>query len=488
LQLPHSRDDRLLPADWQRVLTRQKLPDFRTRLCIERSGAGGEEPKGKRAEDQKSCGVLPSSQFAAFKFGPIGFEAIDDRNPRFRTTQRIMIEKQNNRPPKILTVFGTRPEAIKLAPIIQQGPAMGATVITCTTGQHREMLDQVLDLFDICPDHDLRVMQPNQDLASLTARILSGVSKVLSLSSPDMVLVQGDTATAFAAALAAFYAKIPVGHVEAGLRTYDLYSPFPEEAMRQMITRVARWHFAPTEQSARNLIREGVSEDRVFVTGNTVIDALLKASALIRAGQKVHHLQLSASAAGTLGDGRRLVLITGHRRENFGEAFERVCQALRDLALSFPDTVFIYPVHMNPNVRQPVQRILQPVENIHLIEPVNYYTFVHLMQRAYLIISDSGGVQEEAPSLGRPVFVTRQKSERMEIVETGAVKLVGTDPKTITTEVAAALLDRSVYESMLIETNPYGDGNAAQRILNLLLAPRHSAGAKEEPHAAVPGR
>jgi len=371
---------------------------------------------------------------------------------------------------RILIIFGTRPEAIKIAPIVQRALAIGAPILTCTTGQHKEMLDQVLDLFDIKPDYDLQVMRPNQELASLSARILDGVSDVLHRSSPDIVLVQGDTTTAFASALAAFYAKIPVGHIEAGLRTYNLHSPFPEEAMRQMISRIASWHFTPTERNARTLMNEGISPDRIVVTGNTVIDALFHISKLIRSGSKTEYLQVPAPIVKDLASGRRMVLITGHRRENFGGAIERICGALRAIANKFPDTLFLYPVHMNPNVSGPVERILGPIQNVRLMKPVNYYTFVYLMDRAYLIISDSGGVQEEAPSLRRPVFVTRENTERMEIVEAGAVKLVGTDFNNIIMEVSAALENESIYKSMLVESNPYGDGHAAQRILDLVLA------------------
>jgi len=371
---------------------------------------------------------------------------------------------------RVLAIFGTRPEAIKLAPVLHHAHAAGATVLTCTTGQHREMLNQVLELFDIKPDYDLEVMRPNQQLASLTARILDGVSEVLHRASPDIVLVQGDTTTAFASALAAFYANIPVGHIEAGLRTYNLRSPFPEEAMRQLITRIASWHLAPTARNARDLRAEGISPDRIHVTGNTVVDALLQTCKLIQSGDKLEQLQIPENLSEELSDGCRMVLVTGHRRENFGGAIERICRALHSLADRFPDILFIYPVHMNPNVLGPVERLLGQVRNFRLIKPVNYYTFVYLMKRAHLIISDSGGVQEEAPSLRRPVFVTRDTTERMEVVETGAVKLVGTDPEVIIDEVSAILEDESLYQSMLIDSNPYGDGHAAERIVDLVLA------------------
>lgn len=388
---------------------------------------------------------------------------------------------------RILAIFGTRPEAIKLAPVIKRAREIGAAALVCTTGQHREMLDQVLSLFEIQPDFDLNVMRPNQDLASLTARIIEKLSDVITRCSPDLVLVQGDTTTAFSAALAAFYAKIPVAHVEAGLRTYNLHSPFPEEAMRQLISRLASLHFAPTERNAQALVREGVPADRIFVTGNTVIDALYEITTLVRTGQKKECLQLPRSILEKLAEDRRLILITGHRRENFGSGFERICSAVLNLAESFPASLFLYPVHLNPNVRRPVGRILSAVSNIELIEPVNYYTFVYLMNRSYIIISDSGGVQEEAPSLQKPVFVTRENSERMEIVDCGAVKLVGTDPATIVREVTAALEDEGVYQRMLVGRNPYGDGKAAQRILDLVLG-GHRDTLGEPGYAALSGR
>lgn len=369
---------------------------------------------------------------------------------------------------KLLTVFGTRPECIKLAPVIKEAEARKLTVQICVTGQHREMLRQCLNIFDLEPDYDLAVMQPNQGLSSLTARILDALPGVLQRSRPDVVLVQGDTTTAFAAALASFYAKVSVGHVEAGLRTYDLASPFPEEAMRQMISRLASWHFAPTMRSEEALLREGIRRDRVFVTGNTVIDALVEMTRVIQSGLKPEYLELPSHLVTQLDVCGRMVLITGHRRENFGAGFERVCAALSQLARDFPETLFIYPVHLNPNVRQPAERLLGAIGNIALIPPVNYYTFVYLMNRSHLIISDSGGVQEEAPSVRRPVFVTRDNSERMEAVSSGAVKLVGTDTKTIVENVSAALRDDSVYNRMIVDVNPYGDGHAAERILDCL--------------------
>lgn len=369
----------------------------------------------------------------------------------------------------LLAIFGTRPECIKLAPILRKAPALGISMWVCVTGQHREMLRQCLEIFDIVPDIDLAVMQPNQDLSSLTARMLSLLPQVFSRVRPDAVLVQGDTTTAFASALAAFYSRIPVGHVEAGLRTYNLKSPFPEEAMRQMISRIASWHFAPTQRNAEALCREGITQEHIAVTGNTVIDSLLDMSKIVRIGLRREHLQLSGELEARLSQDCKLVLITGHRRESFGAGLENICHAIRDLASQFPEVLFIYPVHLNPNVHEPVCRMLGHIRNVVIIDPVNYYTFVYLMNRSYLIISDSGGVQEEAPSLHRPVFVTRNNSERMEAVSAGAVRLVGTSRDVIVREVAAALSDGSVYQSMVVEENPYGDGNAADRILQFLL-------------------
>ena len=369
---------------------------------------------------------------------------------------------------KLLVVFGTRPEAIKLAPIIRRARNLGIKLESCTTGQHLEMLDQVLDLFDLVPDYRLDVMRPNQRLAPLTGRILTAVSEVLEQSNPDLVLVQGDTITAFAAGLAAFYAKVAVGHVEAGLRTRNLYSPFPEEAMRQMLGRITSWHFAPTEQNRTSLLAEGVDAESIFVTGNTVIDALFEVRELIHANLKREHLDLSADLQRELEGTRRMVLITGHRRENFGDGIDRICTAISTLAERFRDVLFIYPVHLNPNVAEPVARILGTKANIRLISPVNYYTFIYLMERSELIISDSGGVQEEAPSLRKPVFVTRDTTERTEIVETGAVKLVGSSVDRIVTEVSSALTDESVVRAMANGINPYGDGKSAERILRLI--------------------
>jgi UDP-N-acetylglucosamine 2-epimerase (non-hydrolysing) len=385
---------------------------------------------------------------------------------------------------KILVVFGTRPEAIKLAPIINAPMPQGMEVISCTTGQHKEMLEQVLNLFDIVPDFKLDVMLPNQRLAPLTSRILDAVSEVVETVTPDLVLVQGDTTTAFAAALAAFYAKVEVGHVEAGLRTNDLHSPFPEEAMRQMVGRIATWHFSPTEQNRANLLSEGIDPSKVFVTGNTVIDALFQVRDLIRSGRKMDQLELAEDIQKELLSERRMVLITGHRRENFGDGIARICQAIASLAERFPDILFIYPVHFNPNVVGPVRRILNNCANVRLISPVDYYTFIYLMERSTLIISDSGGVQEEAPSLKKPVFVTRDTTERTEIVHSGAVKLVGSSIESILHEVSDALTDSSVISRMTSATNPYGDGRSAERIIRLI-ADKKPLMEKRGPNVAV---
>jgi len=374
-------------------------------------------------------------------------------------------------PLKILVVFGTRPECIKLAPIIKRAPSFGVEVNTCVTGQHREMLAQCLELFGITPDVDLSVMRPNQSLSELTGRILHGIAPVLDASRPDCVMVQGDTTTAFAAALAAFYKQIPVAHVEAGLRTYDLASPFPEEGMRQMITRVASWNFAPTEKNRLGLLAENVSPERVFVTGNTVIDALFFIRDLIVRKSRHELLELPTDLASLLScSDRKLVLITGHRRESFGTGIQEICCAIAALAEASPDVIFIYPVHLNPNVLGPVQRKLSDIKNVHLLKPLDYYTFVYLMNRAYIIISDSGGIQEEAPSLKVPVLVTRNVTERMEVVATGSVKLVGSNSARIIAEAHTLLTDPQAHQQMTLADNPFGDGRAADRILQLITA------------------
>ncbi|BBJ00638.1 UDP-N-acetyl glucosamine 2-epimerase [Ferrigenium kumadai] len=336
----------------------------------------------------------------------------------------------------------------------------------CVTAQHREMLDQVLALFGLKPDFDLDVMKKSQGLTEITTSILTGMQEVFAAFKPDIVLVHGDTATTFATALAAYYQRIPVGHVEAGLRTGNLYSPWPEEANRKLTGALAALHFAPTDTARTNLLKEGVSPERVFVTGNTVIDALLQVVQKLRTDnslQAVFRKQFSF-----LPTDHRLVLITGHRRESFGGGFERICHALIDSAKAFPDVEFVYPVHLNPNVQEPVSRLLQGIPNIHLLEPLDYLPFVYLMDRAYLILTDSGGIQEEAPSLGKPVLVMRDTTERPEAVAAGTVKLVGTDTDAIKAGLHCLLTESEAYRQMSIAHNPYGQGNACAQILDIL--------------------
>jgi UDP-N-acetylglucosamine 2-epimerase (non-hydrolysing) len=367
---------------------------------------------------------------------------------------------------KVSIIFGTRPEAIKLAPVILGLRAQaGIALHLCVTAQHRQLLDQVLGVFGIIPDLDLDLMRPDQSLADLTSHAIRALGEVFERERPDLVLVQGDTTTVFCAALAAFYARVPVGHVEAGLRTGNLEAPWPEEANRVLTSRLATLHFAPTCQAKENLLREGIAAGCVHVTGNTVIDALLHIAATAKVLSPSMNLEL-----GTVADippAKRIVLITGHRRENFGEGFRRVCLAVRTLAAQFPDVHFVYPVHLNPNVRRPVEQILRAEgeSNVHLIEPLSYPSFVHLMNRAYLILTDSGGVQEEAPSLGKPVLVMRDTTERPEAVAAGCSVLVGTDETRIVAETARLLKDPAAYEQMSRVHNPYGDGHAADRII-----------------------
>ncbi len=337
----------------------------------------------------------------------------------------------------------------------------------CVTGQHREMLDQVLDLFDIRPEFDLNIMKQGQDLTDVTTAILQGMKKVFSQFKPDVVLVHGDTATTLAASLAAYYQQIPVAHVEAGLRTGNLYSPWPEEANRKLTSALAALNFAPTETSSQNLKHEGVAASSIVVTGNTVIDALLVVVDKLEHDRDLQNrLALQFSF---LQQDRRIVLVTGHRRESFGEGFERICRALSETAKAFPDVEIVYPVHLNPNVREPVNRLLAGISNIHLIEPLDYLPFIYLMNRAYVILTDSGGVQEEAPSLGKPVLVMRDTTERPEAVEAGTVKLVGTEVAAITHHLHKLLTDTAAYENMSFAHNPYGDGKACQRILEALV-------------------
>ncbi|SEJ26085.1 UDP-N-acetylglucosamine 2-epimerase (non-hydrolysing) [Pseudomonas linyingensis] len=365
---------------------------------------------------------------------------------------------------KTLCVFGTRPEAIKMAPLalaLAADERFDAKV--CVTGQHREMLDQVLDLFAIQPDFDLNIMKPGQDLTDISTAILQGMKSVFAEFKPDIVLVHGDTATTFAASLAAYYQQIPVAHVEAGLRTGNLYSPWPEEANRKLTGALANLHFAPTSNSLQNLLNEGIAHDNIVVTGNTVIDALLDVVKRLDQDQELY--AKAAAPAAFLDPSRKLILVTGHRRESFGGGFERICQALMEVAQQHPDVDIVYPVHLNPNVREPVNRLLSGISNIHLIEPLDYLPFVHLMSRAHIILTDSGGIQEEAPSLGKPVLVMRDTTERPEAVSAGTVKLVGTEVKTIIRELSSLLLDSHVYRTMSVAHNPYGDGNACNRII-----------------------
>lgn len=378
-----------------------------------------------------------------------------------------------------MLVFGTRPEAIKMAPLVKAFQARPETfqTVVCVTGQHREMLDQVLRIFDIRPDYDLDIMKQGQDLYDVTARVLTGMRGALDDAHPDAVLVHGDTTTSTAAALAAFYRQIPVGHVEAGLRTHNIYSPWPEEMNRQITGRIATWHFAPTPLSRDNLLRENVAADRITVTGNTVIDALYWVVDRIKGDARLG-ATLSAELASAgydtarLDSGRRLVLITGHRRENFGEGFMDMCRAFKALAESYPGVDFVYPMHLNPNVRRPIHEVfgedLGDLGNIFFIEPLEYLAFVFLMEKAHIVLTDSGGIQEEAPGLGKPVLVMRDTTERPEALEAGTVRLVGTDYGRIVGETSALLDDAEAYSRMSRAVNPYGDGKACGRIVETM--------------------
>jgi UDP-N-acetylglucosamine 2-epimerase (non-hydrolysing) len=370
---------------------------------------------------------------------------------------------------KVLTVFGTRPEAIKMAPLVKALEAAdGIEARVCVSAQHRQMLDQVLELFSITPDYDLEIMKPGQTLSGITSEILTRIEPVLQDFRPDMVLVHGDTSTTLATTLASYYQQIAVGHVEAGLRTGNIYSPWPEEANRKLTGALAQLHFAPTEQSRANLLAENVDPAGIHVTGNTVIDALLWVRAKLEADISLSQ-ELAGRFAQVLREGRRLILITGHRRENFGGGFERICSAIARLARDYPDADFVYPVHLNPNVREPVNRILTGVSNVHLIEPLDYLQFVYLMNRSHIILTDSGGIQEEAPSLGKPVLVMRDTTERPEAVDAGTVRLVGTNEAMIVDSVSSLLDSRSEYETMSFAHNPYGDGRACERIVKALI-------------------
>ena len=377
---------------------------------------------------------------------------------------------------KIMLVFGTRPEAIKMAPLVkefQKYPDRYQTIV-CVTGQHREMLDQVLHIFDIHPDYDLNIMKQGQDLYDVTARVLTGMRDVLKEARPDVVLVHGDTTTSTAAALAAFYQQIPVGHVEAGLRTHNIYSPWPEEMNRQITGRIATYHFSPTPLSQQNLLNEGVNKEQIVVTGNTVIDALYMVVDKIKQDKKLDAeleevLRQSGYDVNRLSSGKRMVLITGHRRENFGEGFLSMCRAIQALTKKYPDVDFVYPMHLNPNVRKPIHQVfgedLANLGNMFFIEPLEYLSFVYLMEKSFLVLTDSGGIQEEAPGLGKPVLVMRDTTERPEALDAGTVKLVGTDYDRIVAEVSALLEDREYYNHMSKAVNPYGDGKACERII-----------------------
>lgn len=368
---------------------------------------------------------------------------------------------------KVLSVFGTRPEAIKMAPLVNLlKETSGIESKVCVTGQHREMLDQVLKLFNIVPDYDLAIMKAGQDLYDVTTSILLNIKPVLRDFKPDIVLVHGDTSTTFAAALACYYEKTAVGHVEAGLRTGNIYSPWPEEANRKLTGALTKLHFAPTDTSKQNLLNENIDAAGIVVTGNTVIDALHQVVAKIDGDANLTKNFEQQFPYGL--NGRRLVLVTGHRRESFGDGFEQICAGLKQIAQQFPDTDVVYPVHLNPNVREPVFRLLSDTSNVHLIEPQDYLPFVYLMSRSTVVLTDSGGIQEEAPSLGKPVLVMRDTTERPEAVAAGTVKLVGTDADVIVREVSRLLTDKAYYEQMSFAHNPYGDGKACARIIEAI--------------------
>lgn len=375
---------------------------------------------------------------------------------------------------KVLIVFGTRPEAIKMAPLVKEFEKQSDVfeMKVCVTAQHREMLDQVLEMFDIKPDFDLNIMKQGQDLYDVTSKVLMGMKSVFEEFTPDIVLVHGDTTTTFSTALAAFYKKIAVGHVEAGLRTGDLYSPWPEEANRQLTSKIAKYHFAPTMLSNDNLVRENILKENIIVTGNTVIDALLSTVDRIKSNEELEESikqKISVSGYPILSETlKKIILVTGHRRENFGQGFIDICNALREIALANQEIDIVYPVHLNPNVRKPVNEILGDIVNVYLIEPLEYEIFVYLMYKSYLIITDSGGIQEEAPSLGKPVLVTRNTTERPEAVDAGTVVLVGTDKEKIVKKTNELLSNLKLYNTMALAHNPYGNGNSCQIIVEYL--------------------
>lgn len=379
---------------------------------------------------------------------------------------------------KMMLVFGTRPEAIKMAPLVkefQKHPNKFET-ICCVTGQHREMLDQVLSIFEIKPDYDLNIMQKEQDLYDVTSRVLIGMRDILKEVQPDIIFVHGDTTTSTATALAAFYQQIPVAHIEAGLRTHNIYNPWPEEMNRQITGRIASFNFSPTKLSKQNLLDEGVREDKIIITGNTVIDSLFMVVDKIKNDQNLDQeleaiIKTTGYNVNRLANGKRLVLITGHRRENFGDGFLKMCKAIKDLTLKYPDADFVYPMHLNPNVRDPINEVFgkEIPSNMFFIEPLDYLSFIYLMEKCFIILTDSGGIQEEAPSLGKPVLVMRDATERPEGLDAGTVKLVGTDYYTIVSNVSILLDDHDYYEKMSKAVNPYGDGLACIRIINFFI-------------------
>ena len=372
---------------------------------------------------------------------------------------------------KILLVFGTRPEAIKMAPLVKAFEKEKSIISkVCVTAQHREMLDHVLDLFEIKPDYDLNIMKPGQDLYDITSNVLLGMKDVLNEFKPDIVLVHGDTTTTSSAALAAFYQKIKIGHVEAGLRTNNIYSPWPEEANRQITGVLANYHFAPTQTAKQNLLKENKNEKNIIVTGNTVIDALFLTLEKIKKSSDLENKIINQLSANNykLPNNKKIILVTGHRRENFGQGFINICEALKTIALNNPDIDIVYPVHLNPNVQKPVRKILSNISNVHLLKPLQYEEFVYLMNKSYFIITDSGGIQEEAPSLGKPVLVMRDTTERPEAVQSGTVKLVGTNRETIIKEAQKLLDDKISYEKMSKAHNPYGDGKACEKIVRFI--------------------
>ncbi|MCC8145754.1 MAG: UDP-N-acetylglucosamine 2-epimerase (non-hydrolyzing) [Bacteroidales bacterium] len=374
---------------------------------------------------------------------------------------------------KVLLVFGTRPEAIKMAPLVKEFQKYpdNFDVKVCMTGQHRQMLDQVLEVFGIAPDYDLDIMSPNQDLYDISSKVLLGMRDVIKAFLPDIVFVHGDTTTSMVTSIAAFYQQIKIAHVEAGLRTYNLYSPWPEEMNRQLTDRISDYCFAPTEISKKNLEKENIDPEKIFITGNTVIDALLMAVDIIQSDQKLKQDLITQiqNKGYQIRDNKKYVLITGHRRENFGDGFLNICKALKDLAIEHPDTDIVYPVHLNPNVQKPVYDLLDGIDNVYLISPLDYLPFIYLMQNSHIILTDSGGIQEEAPSLGKPVLVMRDTTERPEAVNAGTVKLVGTNCSEIVENVNLLLKDELIYNNMSHAHNPYGDGRACEKIVNILL-------------------